>query len=143
MESHERNLFISLCLGIRLDGTESKSQLDELLRNLAIVAWNCEVQPLQDDLADWLDVSIARCKNQQDASLRLWNKIDEEGYSLVDVPMKIRRQAFGGTVDIQKRFGKRPWYARLTSKLLSLAKIITTVTILAGVTWIAYKILSE
>ena len=143
MESHERNLFITLCLGIRLDGTESRSQLDETLRELATVAIKNPVQPLQDELADWLDISISRSDNQQDASSVLWNKIDEQGYSLVDVPMKIRRQAFGGAIDIQKRFGKRPWHQRVSRKLLSLAKLITTVTILAGVIWMAYKIMSE
>lgn len=139
MEAHERNLFITLCLGLHLKGNESSTQLHELLEEVSAVSDSNEVRPLQDDLADWLDTSIARCKSQQEASVRLWSKIDEKGYSLVDVPMKLRRRAFGGSTEIQKRHAGNTGLRKL---LRSIIAGIIRITILAGLAtaaWFAWK----
>lgn len=139
MEVYERNLFIALCLGLRLQGDESRTQLDLTVREQSALATRNKVQPLQDKLAEWLDISIARCTNQQEASLRLWSRIDENGYGLVDVPMKLRRQAFGGSLKIQKRLGKSSWHVRLRRKLLSALKTCLLLVLLAAVVWAALK----
>lgn len=139
MEAHERNLFIALCLGLRLKGKESVAQLQEVLTEVSSVADSTKVQPLQDDLADWLDTSIARCTSQQEASIRLWSRIDEKGYSLVDVPGKLRRRAFGGSTDIQKRHAGNTGFRNLFRSVIAGIVKLAIIAGLAAASWFAWK----
>lgn len=139
MEAHERNLFIALCLGLRLKGKESVAQLQEILTEVSSVADSTKVQPLQDDLADWLDTSIARCTSQQEASVRLWSKIDEKGYSLVDVPMKLRRRAFGGSTEIQKRHAGNTGFRNFLRRVITGIVKLAIIAGLAAAGWFAWK----
>jgi len=112
MLPYERNLMISLCLGLRLDGSESPPQLEQQVAERSTAGDLVSVQPMQRELADWLHVSLEDARNQQAASIVLWEQIEARGYGLVDVPLKIRRTAFGGSVDIQKRHARAarsPW----------------------------------
>ncbi|MCR9200867.1 MAG: hypothetical protein NXI04_19695 [Planctomycetaceae bacterium] len=127
MLPYERNLMISLCLGLRLDGSESPQQLEHQVAERSTAGDLVSVQPLQRELADWLHVSLEDARNQQTASILLWEQIETRGYGLVDVPLKIRRTAFGGSVEIQKR------HARAARSTLSgLGKRVLLLLLLVG-----------
>ena len=139
MEAYERNLIIALCLGTELSGSESKTKLEEILDRLNSEADGRGIQPLQEDLAEWLKLPLENCNSQQDASLKLWKRIDERGYGLADVPTKIRRKVFGGSLDIQKRMGRRPLHVRLLRRVSDLARTIGGIAVLVGVIWLIWK----
>lgn len=143
MEDHERNLFIALCLGLRLKGSESVHQLRDILEEVSVVSDSTKVQPLQDDLADWLDTSIARCQSQQAASVRLWTKIDEAGYSLVDVPMKLRRKVFGGSINIQKRHAGNTGFRKIVRTAIAFVVKLVVVFGAAAAAWLAWREFSK
>ena len=133
MEPYERNLMISLCLGLRLEGSESPDDLERLVENASHQGDLVSVQPAQKEMADWLSVSFDDCRNQQAASVLLWEHIEARGYSLVDVPMKIRRPGFGGSTEIQKRHA-RASRSRVSGRIV-VAVIMAAAGVVAWLTW--------
>lgn len=142
MQDYERNLFISLCLGIELTGLESPAELMLLLEDVTAAAQQQQPNSLQQDIADWLKISIDGSENRQDASVRLWNRIENRGYSMVDVPASIRRTAFAGDLNPQKREYQRGWPQRLKESLRSMAVgVVVIVALIFGLWLLAKKFL--
>lgn len=133
MEPYERNLMISLCLGLRLEGSESPADLERLVEETSHQGDLVSVQPAQKEMADWLSVSFDDCRNQQAASVLLWEHIEARGYSLVDVPMKIRRPGFGGSIEIQKRHARAARSA--VSGRTVIAILIAAAAVAAWLVW--------
>lgn len=133
MEPYERNLMISLCLGLRLEGSESPADVECLVEEASQQGDLVSVQPAQREMADWLSLSFDDCRNQQAASVLLWEHIEARGYSLVDVPMKIRRPGFGGSTEIQKRHA-RASRAGVSGRIVA-ALVMAAVGVIAWLTW--------
>ena len=131
MESHEHDLFKGLCLGVRLTGTESSSQLEALLEDMTEVADREILVSLQEAVADWLGISIDDCDSRLEASARLWSTVEYKGYSLVDVPARLRQMAFGD----DRVMRRRAWRAgrrerlRFAAKTLAIKLAITLVVV--------------
>ena len=139
MLEHEHNLIVALCLGQELTGDESPDELNVTLKAENAAAVEQPVRRLQEDLADWLKTSLAHSHSRQDAATKLWSVIEERGYSLADIPVKLRRQAFGGSLDIQKRLGRRPLHQRLLRSVLAVVRPLITIAIAGAIAWWLWK----
>lgn len=139
MLPHERNLMISLCLGLQLKGDESPSELESLIAEVSANADLVSVQPTQTAMAEWLGVTLEDYRNQKSASVFLWDDIDAKGYGLVDVPTKIRRPAFGGSTEIQKRHARGSRFGHLVRRLGERLVALAILTALAGAAWYFWK----
>lgn len=139
MLEHEHNLFIALCLGKELTGDESPEELNAILEVENAAAIEQPVRRQQEELGDWLNTSLSHCHNRQDAATRLWAVIGERGYSLADVPVKLRRKIFGGSLSIQKRLAKRPLHQRLLRSLLGVLQPLIGIAVVGGVAWWLWK----
>ena len=139
MLDHEHNLIVALCLGKELSGNERAEELNQILEAENAVAVEQPVRRLQEDLADWLKTSLAHVHSRQAAATRLWSVIEERDYSLADIPVKFRRQAFGGSLDIQRRLGKRPLHERLLRSVFGLLRLLITLAVIAAAALWAWK----
>ena len=137
MQPYERNLFIVMCLGHELTGNESTEELADILDRVSETSHDQPVLPTQEEVAQWIGISLAHCQNRQAASVRLWDRIKGSGYSLADVPVRLRRQAFGGSLEIQKRLGRRPWHQRLLRTVGGILKTLITLAMVAAGIWFA------
>ena len=141
MLEHEHNLIVALCLGKELSGDESPDELNVILEAENAAAVEQPVRRLQEDVAEWLNASLSHSHSRRDAATRLWSVIEEREYSLADIPVKFRRQAFGGSLDIQKRLGRRPLHQRLLRGLATMLRPLITIAVLGGVVWWLWKTL--
>ena len=139
MLDHEHNLVVALCLGKELSGNEGANELNQILEAENAVAVEQPVNRFQEDLADWLKTSLAHAHSRRDAATRLWSVIEERDYSLADIPVKFRRHAFGGSLDIQKRLSKRPLHRRLLRSLVRFLRPLITIAVIVAAAWWALK----
>lgn len=139
MEHGEQQLMIALTLGAKLSGTESAAELQSLIDDLTFASEQQEVLPLQEDLADWLKISLQRTHNRRQASVRLWERIQSRGYTLVDVPTILRKESFGGSLDIQKRLKTGRWKRILWRKIKGFTRTLLTLIAIAVLAWIAWQ----
>ncbi|MEZ6126172.1 MAG: hypothetical protein R3C49_23835 [Planctomycetaceae bacterium] len=134
---------IALTLGIRMQGHESAVELQSLLDHAHLIADQQPVLPFQQDLATWLKVSLDEVETRQAASVRLWDCLQERGYSLVDIPVNLRKKVFGGSLEIQKRLTPGRWrrivLRKLTRALRTLIFLIAVTAVLVGL-WYAWQI---
>lgn len=139
MENGEQKLMVALTLGAKLTGKETAAELQSLIDKLTVASEQQDVLPLQEDLAEWLSISLQRTHNRKQASQRLWERIQSRGYTLVDVPTSLRRQCFGGSLDIQKRLNTGRWKRILFRKLRGFARTVLTLIAIAIVAWVAWR----
>ncbi|MEO2013845.1 MAG: hypothetical protein ABGZ53_05685 [Fuerstiella sp.] len=138
MEDSERSLLIVLCLGVQLSGDETDVEIRTVIEDESESAESEKINPLQKELGRWLKVSFAARESRQDASLEMWEKIDRQGYSLADVPARLRRKAFGGSLNLQKRALSSSPFSRLIKKVVAFVRQMIIIAILAAIAWFAW-----
>ena len=135
MEDSERSLLIVLCLGIQLSGDESDDEIRTVIEYTSESAESDKINPLQKELGRWLKVSFAASESRQDASLEMWEKIDRQHYSLADVPARLRRKVFGGSLKLQKRALRSSPFSRLVKNVVAFVRQMMIIAILAAIAW--------
>ncbi|HIE98054.1 MAG TPA: hypothetical protein EYG03_23730 [Planctomycetes bacterium] len=138
MEDSERSLLIVLCLGVQLSGDETDDEIRTVIEDMSDSAESEKINPLQKELGRWLKVSFAASESRQDASLEMWEKIDRQRYSLADVPAKLRRRAFGGSLQLQQRALRARPFSRLIKKVVAFVRQMIIIAILAAIAWFVW-----
>lgn len=134
MQTHERDLFISLCLGMTLTGDESVTELEALLEGVSKTAASQAPVSMQFEVGRWLGVTVEECDSRRGASELLWERISQRQYSLVDVPLALRRAAFGDEQAHRRKAWARGRPERMKAALRSLAlKLIVVFVVLIAV----------
>jgi len=138
LEDSERSLLIVLCLGVQLSGDETDDEIRTVIEDMSDSAESEKINPLQKELGRWLKVSFAASESRQDASLEMWEKIDRQRYSLADVPAKLRRRAFGGSLQLQQRALRARPFSRLIKKVVAFVRQMIIIAILAAIAWFVW-----
>ena len=135
MEDSERSLLIVLCLGLQLSGDETDDEIRSVIEETSESAESEKINPLQKELGRWLKVSFAASDSRHDASLEMWEKIDRQRYSLADVPGKLRRKAFGGSLQLQQRALRSSSFSRLIKNVVTFVRQMIIIAVLAAIAW--------
>ena len=138
MEDSERSLLIVLCLGLRLSGDESDDEIRSAIEEASELAEREKINPLQKELGRWLKVSFAASESRQDASVQMWEMIDSKRYSLADVPGKLRRKAFGGSLHLQQRVLRSSPFSRLIKNVVAFVRQMIIIVILGAIAWFVF-----
>lgn len=139
MQPHERNLFISLCLGIEWSEEESAEDLEGLVADTMQASAAQSPVSLQHEVARWLQLSLEDCESRKAASVKLWDRVQNRGFTIIDVPAPIRRTAFAGNLNPQKREYRKGWLGRLTDSVRALAIRLIVIVGLVAALWFAAK----
>jgi hypothetical protein len=138
VEDSERSLFIVLCLGIGLSGNETDDEIGKVIEETSETAESEKINGLQKELGRWLKISFAASETRQDASLEMWEKIDGQRYSLADVPARLRRKVFGGSLNLQKRAMRGSPFSRLAGNVMAFVRQMLIVAVLAAIAWFLF-----
>ena len=65
----------------------------------------------------------------------LWNDVSQKGYSFIDVPMALRRQAFGDEQAHRRRAWEKGRGDRFRAGLVSVLIKLAVLVVLAGIAW--------
>lgn len=138
MEDSERSLLIVLCLGAQLSGHETDDEIRTVIEENSASAESEKINRFQKELGRWLKVSFAASESRHDASLEMWEKIDRQGYSLVDVPARLRRTVFGGSLNLQKRALRSSPFSRLVKYVRAFVRRLVIIVVLAVLAWFVF-----
>ncbi|MDG2129202.1 MAG: hypothetical protein P8K08_14485 [Fuerstiella sp.] len=139
MEDTERGLLIILCLGVQLSGDETDDEIRAVIEKASRSAESDKINRLQKELGRWLQISFAACQSRHDASLEMWEKIDRQGYSLADIPGKLRRRVFGGSLKLQQRAMRSSPFSRLGRKISAFVRQLLILAVFAALAWYAFN----
>ena len=138
MEDNERSLLIVLCLGAQLSGHETDDEIRTAIEDTSASAESEKINRLQKELGRWLKVSFAASESRHDASLEMWERIDRQGYSLADVPARLRRKVFGGSLNLQKRALRSSPFSRLARNVAAFVRRMVIIAVLAVIAWFVF-----
>jgi hypothetical protein len=138
VEDSERSLLIVLCLGVQLSGHETDDEIRTFIEDTSASAESEKINGLQKELGRWLKVSFAASESRQDASLEMWEKIDRQHYSLADVPTRLRRKVFGGSLNLQKRALRSRPFSRLIKNVTAFVRQMLIIAVLAVIAWFVF-----
>ena len=138
MKPHEQSLLTAITLAVKLSGNESAAELKAVINDAVADSDQQDVLPLQEDLAVWLKLSLNQASTRLEASRQLWDRIQGQGYTLIDVPATIRRQVFGGSLDIQRRLNSGRQMRLLIRKFRDAVHMIIVIGMLIALAWAAW-----